>query len=179
MDLSRVYSFKPCMFVCPNFFNMKNTYFYYYVWKNNCLNYFLNVFGCCVFIFLPLLFVFLPSVKRRRAKVLSLCEFRYSCCDSCCRLNLETPSSKNTNLVWQSLITLGPTSLVKQVPFATHNHSLMMIPEMCIEVVFRNSNWIRNFLSSLIYERNASRNYDALSLASNKPHRSDLISHVL
>lgn len=93
------------------------------------------------------------EVKRRGVKVLSLCEFRYSCCDSCWGLSLATPRSKNTSPVWQSSITSWPTSLVKQMPFATLNHSLMMIKEMCIEVVFRNSNWIGIFLSSLIYER--------------------------
>jgi hypothetical protein len=132
------------MFVCFNFFNMKNTSFVITYEKNKLFE---KIIKCLwlLCVHLSSIAIHFPSIgekeaKRRGAEVLSLCEFKYSCCDSCCGLSLATPRSKNTNLVWQSLITLGPTSLVKQVPFATHNHSLMMIPEMCIEVVFRNSN---------------------------------------
>jgi hypothetical protein len=93
------------------------------------------------------------EVKRKGAKVLSLCEFKYSCCHSCCGLNLATPHSKNANPVWQSSVTSQPTSLVKQMPSTIRNHSLMMIMEMCIEIVFRNLDWIGNFIWSRICER--------------------------
>jgi len=121
----------------------KRHIFYYYVRKNKLFEFILlNVFGCCVFIFLPF---GEEEVKRWGAKVLSLCEFKYSCCNSCCQLSLATLRSKNTNLVWQSSMTSWPRSLVKQMPSTTHNHSLMIIMEMCIEVIFRNLDWIGNF----------------------------------
>lgn len=182
MDLSKVYSFKPCMFVHPNLFNMKKHIFYYYVWKNELFEKKIKcLWLLCVH--LSSIAIHLPSigekeVKRRGAEVLSFCEFRYSWCDSCCELSLATPHSKSTNPVWQSSVTSWPTSLVKQMSFATHNHSLMMITEMCIEAVFRNSIEIFSQVW-FMKEGDASRNYYALSLASKKPHGFYLISHVL
>jgi len=61
LDLSKVYGFKPCIFVHPNFLKYKKTHFLLlHTKKYICLIFpFQNVFACCTFIFLAL-------VRRKR-----------------------------------------------------------------------------------------------------------------
>ncbi len=109
LNLSRIYGFKPCIFVQPNFFNMKKHIFDYYIWKNAFFEFFSKMY-------IHLSSIGEEEVKRRGYEVLSLCEFEYSCCDFYCWLSLATLHSRNTNLVWRSSTsTSWSASLVKWI----------------------------------------------------------------